>query len=244
MDKMKTALKRKGRKEFYFRKEKEVRALWERWKLISKYRYRPWNKENLVPLPKPIRRGWVRYYIVRPDIAKSNRGAILNKILSIVQSPAVCDNKQFVTNRDEDGNRIHKKRESRPIHQEPKWLSQKEFEEQIAPNEQMIQYFSLVEKTRRWGGPIKVYVFNRPWMFSFKIKPHFVTHGYYLNTELISEYEYINDKLWNSDMLAVKYLPGMAYHDYDYNEPRKVKLAKIAKKEAREEAEFAMAGNY
>jgi hypothetical protein len=220
---------RLSRSQFYFRKEKEARRLLERLNQLAKLRY-SWRKENLIPLEKPIRRGWIRYYVVRPDVLKSSRGKTIAKLLNYVQNPYVCADKNFTTTRGENGRKL---KQPTPIQQNVRDLYQHEWER--LP-EELQNYFSMVEKTRRWGGPIKVFQFKYPWMYDTLVKPHYVTHAYVLHNEVISEYEYVWDKLYNSDTLAYKYLTGRSYRDdWDRNESKKRKLNSIIEKETREE---------
>jgi hypothetical protein len=220
---------RLSRSQFYFRKEKEARRLLERLNQLIKLRT-TWRKENLILLEKPIRRGWIRYYIVRPDILKSSRGKIIAKLLNYVQNPYVCADKNFMTIRGENG---HKLKHSVPIQQNIKDLDRHEWE--CLP-EELQSYFSMVEKPRRWGGPIKVFQFKYPWMYETRVKPHYITHAYVLRNEVISEYEYVWDKLYNSDMMAYKYITGRSYRDdWDRNESKQRKLNSIIEKEIREE---------
>jgi hypothetical protein len=219
---------RKNRSEFYFRKEKEARRLLDRLNQLCKIRYN-WNPKNLIPLEKPIRRGYIRYYIVRPDILKSSRGKTVAQLLNHIQNPVVCSDKNFMTTRGENGCKL---KHPVPIHQEIAHLQQREWE---ALSEELQSYFAMVEKTRRWGGPIKVFEFKFPWMYETRIKPHYITHAYVMHNEVIAEYEYVWDKLYNSDMLAYKYIHGRSYRDdWDRNESKKRKLNSITEKETRE----------
>ena len=161
---------------------------------------------------------------------KGPKGKVAAKLLNYIQNPVVCSDKDFMTNRSENGRKLKR---SVPIQQEIRDLHRDEWEK--LP-EELQTYFSMIEKTRRWGGTIKMFQFKYPWMFETQIKPHYITHAYILHNEVISEYEYVWDKLYNSDMLAYKYLTGRSYHDdYDWNKSKKRSLEKITTKEAREE---------
>jgi glycyl-tRNA synthetase (class II) len=161
---------------------------------------------------------------------KSPRGKAIAKLLNHVQNPTVCSDKDFMTNRGENGRKLKR---SVPIQQEIRDLHRDEWEK--LP-EELQTYFSMIEKTRKWGGPIKMFQFKYSWMYETQIKPHYITHAYVLHNEVISEYEYVWDKLYNSDMLAYKYLTGRSYRDdYDWNKSKKRSLEKITTKEAKEE---------
>ena len=227
---MLASIKRKGRAEFYFRKEKEAIALQKRLELLSKLRWHyHFDKSNLIELPKPIRRGWINYFVVRHDFAKSNKAKILNQILPLIQNPIVCDRKDFTINRC-DGKKLKK---YIPMEHLLNHLYEHEYEK---ISEEMKSYFYSTELTRKWGGSIKVYVFKLPYMFVEKIKPHYITHTYILHNEVIAEFEYIHDKIWNSDNLGFKYL-NYSSHDsdwYDWTQSKKNKLNKIKLKESKE----------
>ena len=220
---------RKNRQEHYFRKEKEAMALYNRMEALSKAR---WNfrQENLVKLERPIRRGWVRYFVIRKDLLHTNKEKLLNRILPLVQFAMVCDRKDFTTNK-VDGKKLKKF-----IDMEQHLTSLYPTKLEELPDD-IRSCFHMVEVTRRWGGPIKAFVFNWPWMFSLQVKPHWITHAYILHNEIIGEYEYIRDKLWYSDMLAYKFL-NYRRHDsdwYEWTQSKKLKLEKILDKESREE---------
>ena len=224
---MLSSVKRKGRAEFYFRKEKEAIHLLKRANTLSKLRWQ-FNKANLIKLEKPIRRGFIRHFVVRPDLERSNKARMLNRILPLIQNPTVCDRKDFTTNR-VDGRKVKK-----PVHIDAEIHDLSQYEYDRIPDD-LKHYFHMTERVRRWGGPIKVWAFAHPWMFTTRVKPHWITHGYILHNEIIAEYEYIMDKLYNSDMLALKFLNIGNGFEEGWDDTKRNKMNRILDKEIREE---------
>lgn len=226
---MKEYSRRERRREFYELKEKETRRLYERFKLVSKVAW-SWGKDSMVELDEPIRRGWVRFFEVRKDVARSKEGLKLNRLLNIVQTPIICEDKSFMR-------KAHgwtkKNRKIEPIPQELKRLTPKEFEE--VP-EDLKKYFSKYKDiTKFWGSVIEreMYMVNLDWKFSFRIEPHFVTHVKILHSEAISEYTKLRDRLWSTEALAFKYMDGQTdsyrerYKRSDFKEESKKLLKEV-----------------
>ena len=113
-------------------------------------------------------------------------------------------------------------------------MTKREYE--VLPNE-LKKYFSSIEAARRWGGPIRSYLLVPNWKFTTTVKPHYITHRYLLHNEVISEWEYIHKKLWNSDRLAQKYLNYSSGCDCSYcrGDFKKTRLKQIIAKEIEEE---------
>jgi hypothetical protein len=177
---------RSDRREKKFKDNKEARRMLQTYNKSWKSR----EEANLVPLDKPVRIGFDRFFVIRPDLLRSPKKTILQSLLPIVNNTKFCRHRKF-TEKDWRTGKI------RPIEQELNVLDERRF---AALTEQQKSYFQLEKrKTKQWHGAIRidtVFVFKFPWMFEFKIKPSFITHREIPDSELESLRKKLGDKLW------------------------------------------------
>lgn len=216
---------RSDKREKKFKDNKEARRMLKTYNSSWKRR----EEANLVPLDKPIRIGFDRFFVIRPDLLRSPRKAILQSILPIVNNTSFCRDRKFMT-------KDWKTRKMRPYEQELNVLDERRYE---ALTSQQKSYFQLEKrKTKQWYGSIRidmVYVFKFPWMFEFKIKPSFITHREIPDSELESLRKKIGDKLWTQ---LFAYKAGIAergpwWYD-DRNKVRDRAIKKIIEADVRE----------
>lgn len=163
-----------------------------------------WNKQsrlwaasrnyNWIEYPKPIRKGYVRFMVLREDIAKSREAHIYKPLLKFINSKDFSRTKKF----------MYKPRGSkvkRAVQIETKSIDHYDWQKKVEPHLTLKQK-SLFEK--RWHNPSRFrgrvigsgqwkYHFLKPWMFVPKVEPYYVTHYLEVNPQLESE----TQELWN-----------------------------------------------
>lgn len=192
--------RREARRAFYEKKEKEAYRLLKRMDIIGPLATGHYRGSQMIELEKPIRRGWIRFYKVREDLAKSKEGPALNQVLELVQSSARCDRKDFMN----IGWGKKRKRELKPIEQRLAAISEKKYNE--LP-EHLKRYFTRIDSISRWGGQkYSEYRVYPEWKFVFVVKPYYITRVPMTSSEAESEYELLKKKLFYHDMLSMKYM--------------------------------------
>lgn len=224
--------RREARRAFYERKEKEAYRLLKRINEISSLAHGHCMGTQMVTLDKPIRKGWVRFYKVRDDFARSPEGPMLAEVLKFAQHSVTCDRKDFTTKV------WRKKKTYKPVEQELAELSEKFFLENVP--ERLRRYFYRTYRISQWGGQeYVVYRVVHPWKFSFVIKPHYITKVPMTSSEAESEYKKLSDKMWRQDNLTMRYMDHSSEFK-DMKDSPKTHRPKI-KAALRKEAEDALA---
>ena len=190
--------RREARRAFYEKKEKEAYRLLKRINQIGPLAHRHYMGTQMVELKEPIRRGWIRFYKVRDDIARGPEGLALEQILELVQNSARCDRKDFMK-------RDWSKRKNtlKPVEQKLKPLYEKQY---IELPEHLKKYFTKIEDFSKWGGRKVEYRVYPEWKFKFVVKPYYITHVPITSSEAESEYAILRRKLWEHDNLAMRFM--------------------------------------
>lgn len=205
-------MSRSSKREKRFKDNKEARRLLKNYNDL-------WNQSNkdvaLIPLDKPIRVGFERTFVIRPDILRSPKKTIISSILPIVDNKVFCKTRKFVAKDWKTG-------KMKPIEQELTVLDERRY---MTLTEQQKTYFQKeYRKTRRWHGGMEisvVYAFRFPWMFEYQIKPSYITHRGIPNSDAESERTKIGDKLWQQ---AFAYKSGIAERgSWWYSEGKKLR---------------------
>jgi hypothetical protein len=131
------------------RYEKEAKELWKAQRNMP-----------LIPLEKPIRHGWNRFYILRQDLQKHRHHKELAAILEIINTETWCDRKDFLRKSYRTGKLV-------PVEQDLRYLSEKEYEKL---DEKLKPWFEKRQlRHRHWNMMYWVYVFTHPQFYVFKI---------------------------------------------------------------------------
>lgn len=216
------------------KRNKKERMFKEALKMLKTYNssWKSGEGSTLVPLDKPIRIGFERYFVIRPDLLRSPKKAILQSILPIVNNTVFCRNRKFMEKDWKTG-------KMKPISQELIPLDERRF---AALSDQQKAYFVLEKrKVKQWSGAIRidtVYAFKFPWMFEFKIKPSFITHREIPDGDLASLRKKLGDKLWYQ---RFAYKAGVVDRDKGWYEDRNTirdkALSKLIEEDIREALE-------
>lgn len=177
-------MSRDTRQENKSAKTKRALALIRRMNVLSDaMRGRPW-----VPLAVPERAGWQRYFVVRPDIARSPQGPRLERLLNkclqnVVRSP-----------RKDFKEKNYKTKQWVPITQHLRALAPKDWETLLPAEKLMFRHTFLKKKGWRRTYTEEAYVFEKEWQFEFRIRPYYFTHRQVINDQLEREYQEVWDE--------------------------------------------------
>lgn len=166
------------------RKVKEVISLQKRYWELGKAQ----SGQPLVPLEKPIRAGWQRYFVLRPDLVNSKNAKTLLTILGMINNTVYSRNKEFTYRRWKDKKDI-------PITQHLLTLPDKKGQE-LEPKYQ--RWFVRTKFIYPYSKQVYYnWVFTHPQFFVFRIRPNYLTHKQLVDSDLESEVAYVGKKLYN-----------------------------------------------
>ena len=131
--------------------------------------YKRESNLGYIELEKPIESGWVRYFVLRKDVAQSKEVMFFQKILGRINTKKLCNRKDFLKK-----NRKTKKLTS--IEQHTKRLSMDEFRK-CGFTEREKEFFEYKVLRRPNGDKYRAHVFLEDWRFEFKVKRHYITHS-------------------------------------------------------------------
>lgn len=195
--------KRRLKSQKIVSKQKEALKIERRLNELYELKY----KTPLVKLDRPIRDGYVKYYVVREDFDRSNKGPMLREILKVINKSVYSQSPEFKVKRRRKGQKtviIHRLRH----------IGQREWEKLKWP-EHYKRYFALqtkiIEKQYIFNNGdiltisnhVKGYFFQFDYMFEAKVEPHYITHVQPINPELESEIQYLRHKLERDDLYRV-----------------------------------------
>lgn len=136
---------------------KEERHLW-------KLQGDPWWE----PLVPPVQKGWIRYFVLREDTARSRQADFFESILKKINTYQYDWKKDFKKKKRKRGRKIYVVKHQellRPYEHYFKRLAFTKDEE---------QFFSQVYEKNQKGELSKRYVFKEPWRFVLKVKPNMI----------------------------------------------------------------------
>lgn len=187
--------KRESRKQFYTEKEKEYTR--------DYYNYQDlWEKrredEVWIKLDKPIPYGFIRYFVLRKDIAASKKKKDMQYLLdSFLQNQWWSRTKKFKKRQSSVRRRCNNLWEMmwKKTEQLVQPISEKQWKT-LSPR--FHKYFDKIQREQRsWDNVIIYeYVFKFSWMFEYKIEQDYYTHQRLPQGEIDSEIDRLSTKLW------------------------------------------------
>jgi hypothetical protein len=191
-------------------RQKELRSLnIQLWDLHKK------EKElGYVELEKPVEAGWVRYFVLRQDVARCKEALFYQRILDRINTKAFCNRKDFLK-------KSRKTKKLNPIEQYTMRLRPDEFERRLFTEKEKA-LFELKIIKEKGGGKHRAYVFLEEWRFDFKVKKHWITHKKVHDNVLEQRIAELG-KVVNSEEMRGKLNKVFGYRRYrDYDEKNKV----------------------
>ncbi len=166
--------------------DRKLRALDKKEKIL----YQQKRNLPLVPLKEPYRKGWVRFFVVREDVARSKYGQFYQTLLDKINTFQYDHDKSF---------RGKKKRKRGNV-----YLTRLQLLKEFYAYEWESRTYKLTEAEKihfypnqKWEKNkfVTKYIFNEPWRFVLKIKANMITHTKMVDGDLESELDYIGDYL-------------------------------------------------
>lgn len=153
-----------------------------------------WNANrayNIVQLEKPIRRGWIRFFILRSDIARSPDAKIIKPLLPLINNTILSRDGSFMS-------KPWNSKVKKSIQQSISHVRHEEWNkaEKTLTIRQKNMFDKIYHQHYHKGRPSGGYWgwhFQKPWMFVHKVEPYYITHRVVINPQLESE----TKELWN-----------------------------------------------
>jgi hypothetical protein len=190
---MKQIEKRRQKRLDKFENEKDLIATWKKKNRL----YQGKRALNWVELPKPERRGYKRYFVLREDVAKSKEANFYRTILSFIQKTVLCRDKNYEY-------KDHTSKAKKPIMQYVKDIDLREWNKLVLENKltpKMQMQFERKWKTTTPNRGHWVYEFKKPWVYAFKIAPHYITHRILINPQLESELRELENRIEKQNLM-------------------------------------------
>lgn len=178
-------------------KARELRHLYEQYRTLNR---QIWN-QPLVPLAKPIQKGYKRSLTLRDDIARRDDAHIFWAILNKVNNTIYSKDQEF---------KIYTKKHNKVFATDkvhiPRTITRADFEKWNPPPN-ITKHFVYVKTvhTKKFGSyTTEHYEVAKPWIFKQgEIEPNFLTHARTFNPEAEKQLGEIKRKLesinfWNS----------------------------------------------
>jgi hypothetical protein len=126
------------------------------------------NKLGWEPLLPPVQRGWKRTFVLREDVAMTDRADFFNSILKKINTVERSWRKDFKKKKRYMGRKIYVVK--------PQYLKKLDLWEwrKAAFNEAEQQFFECVFSIDKSGYVKQKYVFTGPWRFVLKISPNII----------------------------------------------------------------------
>jgi hypothetical protein len=160
---------------------------------INRLQLKIWKKKRdlgYVELKPPIQKGWERIFILREDIANTDKSEFFLGILNRINTRQFSHRKDFKKKRKRHGKKVNVERE-----QFLKRLSEWEFKKANFTEIEKVYFIEVDEFDPSTKKTSKRYLFTEPWRFVLKIRPHMITHHRVIDPELESMEAQINRAL-------------------------------------------------
>jgi len=121
-------------------------------------------------LKPPVQRGFIRFFVLRDDVSKTNQAPFLRNVLDKINTTHWSYRSDFKKKRRKYGKKIYVVRE-----QGLRDVGEKEFfSNKFAEQERLVFDETLIHPS--WSkGPVKVYRFAEPWRFKLRIQPNMIS---------------------------------------------------------------------
>lgn len=168
-------------------------------KLYEKKRNLGWE-----PLVPPVQKGWIRFFVLRDDVARNKHADFYQGILDKINTYQYCHQKTFLKKKRKFGRKIYLPKEQyllRPCEYEFQRMQFSDAEKQCFYETWEYNYSKQL---------IKRYVFNELWRFVLKVKPNMIDKIRIKDAELESELQQIDNYMERNDYRKrlVKLLDG------------------------------------
>jgi hypothetical protein len=148
----------------------------------------------LIALKEPYQKGWVRFFVVRKDVLRSEEAMFYVNVLEKINTFQFSNQKTFANRKKRSGKKTDHPRE--------------QFLAKISVSEWNTNKFELTDKEKscfirieKWSDRCRCfktyYQFTESWRFVFKIEPNIITHKKAVDAVLESEKRLIENYIQN-----------------------------------------------
>ena len=120
-------------------------------------------------LNPPVQRGYIRFFILRPDVRRMKDALFFEKILEKINTTHWSYRKDFKKKRRKYGKKLYTVRE-----QHLRDIEEWEFNKKFTDTERQCFYETLIH-SRDYKKPFKVFRFIDSWRFILRIQPNMIT---------------------------------------------------------------------
>ncbi len=147
-------------------RDKQLLALhWEQNELRHQQRNLGW-----IELNPPVVRGWKRYFVLRPDVAKSKHADFFESILQKINTVQYSHRKDFKIKKRKWRKKVYVTKEQALLQPEEYHFNKLNFTEK--EKQWFAEVISFDKNKRRF---VKNYVFVEPWRFVLRVRPNIIT---------------------------------------------------------------------
>ena len=139
-------------------KHKEEKAVWFEMRNLG------WTE-----LKPPVQRGFIRFFILRSDVARTKEAPFFLKILEKINTSQWSSRKDFKKKRRRFGKKVYMVREQRLAD-----ASETDFANKFSEKEKLCFYEVLVHYGKS-KIPVKVYRLTETWRFVLRVRPNMIT---------------------------------------------------------------------
>jgi len=166
----------------------------------------------LQPLARPYQKGWLRTFVLRPDVATSRQAAFYQELLNKINTVEYSNDKKF---------RIRKRKWKRKKVwvDKPQYLREYSerwfFSRDCKLTEQEKLLFHREERMHKHTKEVSIYyVFSERWRFILKVKPRIITHIRMVDGTLDGEIQRLENRITTQHLRHKlnRQIDGRTYH--------------------------------
>ncbi|MBO9636004.1 MAG: hypothetical protein J7578_23070 [Chitinophagaceae bacterium] len=164
-----------------------IRLYGEEWRLRRAIDNLPW-----VPLEQPYQKGWKRFFVLHPEVKRTDRAGFYEALLKKINSVQYKPDKTFTIKKRRKGKKYSKKiGQSLRSYSEYDWHPSR-----CKLTEAERRCFHKEEYWDRYNNKISYrYVVSEPWRFVLQIRPHMITKIKMIDGELESNRQQLENHL-------------------------------------------------
>lgn len=207
--------------------EKKILALYREYNELSTSR---WRDCSYIEVDPPIRNGWQRTFVLRPDVLKLHIGKYVAEALKVANVIQFSRTREFYTTKWEHPVRYRRKAKKEKREIVLKHIGKREL---IKLSSRAQQYFYKKIMIPYWGPAYEVYVCDIPkWMLQVKVFPHYIRYFRIPNVEIESRYQEIRNYIDTHNLWPrINHLLGISKNYDDYDDEKYRIERKILKKD-------------
>ncbi len=179
------------------------------------------KKRNLgwEPLVPPIQNGWKRFFVLREDVARSKHAPFFENILKKINTRDWSHRKDFMVKYRRFGKKKYRVKGQKLLQPDLNHFAKLEFTDEEK------QFFHPEYFYEKWRDiPMVRFVFNEPWRFVLRVRPHLIDKVRVLDSEIESRRKEIDNYLDRNyyDHVLYRILHGHGKYSYwkDYEKEK------------------------